>query len=781
MHLKFTGEADVNYPTYSFIPKSSFSCIGRPVGFYADTELRCQVWHICDEDRRQQSFLCTNGTVYSQDKRVCDWWYNVNCDPTEVSKNYLQNYDLYKGPPPKSDNDQEQNNESGSSNDNRNSDKSSNDFDYQPTTKSYKDPFSQFPSSRQGAESQQKPRFDSRSEQQFSKPTPTYNEPIPNRDSSRGNNDFPTPRRNPPQQSRPTTTTSTTTYRPPTTYATPPPPAALQASSFPPRSPQHQRPQQPAQPPKNQPQQQQQSSTQSRTQPSIKTSNQNGKRIVEIRVPLSQIPPEVLAKYGKRIPENILKEIFLNFTRGQQKELQQEAIGNAKPHNPTGAGNSRSAPPKAQIPQNRQPSPPPPPPPSKKPVDFSGNSNPKPSFASSSKSNPPPPPPPPPPAEPQQKFRHSTPRKVDNVKFAAPTRELLAEYDDERQQVGESQNPIYSLQQLFSGHHSRASTRSKAPIANEVPREKESFNYEATSTSAPPQQYQEQFARTSSRSRAPPSNEISRVRESFNYEATSTPLPPLPYQEQFTRAQPRRRTQAPTTTARTTTTDEPQLITDRYFPVATKEEKKNAEIKRIFLVAKQGIKVLPPIPVLAGEVEDVPTARRQPPPLPVTHRPKVLRTTAIPDFSRIPPPPKVSIPEDYYEKNERFEEAESRYPRPSAPPAYVEPQFQTREYTRPTTTNAPRTTTTTTTTLPPPPVYREPDFTRRPKPNKVPQHKKPLPPPEDKNDDDSGSTDYDDPQQDRVNKEELELLRLAQEYIELTGQGFGARKTPKSA
>jgi hypothetical protein len=32
---------------------------------------------------------------------VCDWWYNVNCDPEEVSRNYEQNEELYKGPPPK--------------------------------------------------------------------------------------------------------------------------------------------------------------------------------------------------------------------------------------------------------------------------------------------------------------------------------------------------------------------------------------------------------------------------------------------------------------------------------------------------------------------------------------------------------------------------------------------------------------------------------------------------------------------------------------------------------
>jgi len=499
--------------------------------------------------------------------------------------------------------------------------------------------------------------------------------------------------------------------------------------------------------------------------PSIKTTNANGKRIVEIRVPVSQIPPEILAKYGKRIPEHLLKEIFLNFTRGQQQELQKEAISNAKPNNPTGAGpNTRAPPPSAPVPQNRQSnnSPPPPPPQSsKKPVNYNGNNNNnKPSSSngnSNSKSAPPPPPPPPPPAEPQHKFRHSTPRKVDNVKFATPTRELLDQYDDERQQVGESQNPIYSLQQLFSTQHSRTSAKSKAPPANEVARErtpllKESFNYEATpidATQAPPQQYQE-----------------------------------------FTRSQPRRRihttttTAAPTTTRRVTT-EEPQLVTDRYFPVKTQEEKKQAEIRRIFLVAKQGIKVLPPIPVLSGAAAiEVPTARRQPPSIPVTHRPQ-YRTTPVHEFSKIPPPPKVAIPNDYYVQNERFEEAESRYPRPSAPPSFSEPQFQQRQYSRPTTSIPSTTTTTTTTPLPPPPPtarYYQPDQEfRRTKPNKQNQSnkKKATPPPQEKPEDDDNN-DYDS-NQERVNQDELELLRLAQQYIELTGQDFGVRQTPRNA
>ena len=27
----------------------------------------------------RHSFLCPNGTIFNQKKRICDWWYNVDC------------------------------------------------------------------------------------------------------------------------------------------------------------------------------------------------------------------------------------------------------------------------------------------------------------------------------------------------------------------------------------------------------------------------------------------------------------------------------------------------------------------------------------------------------------------------------------------------------------------------------------------------------------------------------------------------------------------------------
>ncbi|OQR80301.1 hypothetical protein BIW11_02415 [Tropilaelaps mercedesae] len=50
---------------------------------YADKEAGCQVWHICTGvtkvAKARHSFLCAAGTIFSEKKGVCDWWYNVQC------------------------------------------------------------------------------------------------------------------------------------------------------------------------------------------------------------------------------------------------------------------------------------------------------------------------------------------------------------------------------------------------------------------------------------------------------------------------------------------------------------------------------------------------------------------------------------------------------------------------------------------------------------------------------------------------------------------------------
>ncbi|XP_069695220.1 uncharacterized protein [Periplaneta americana] len=89
------GRPGIDYPTYSRIPETSFTCKNqRYKGFFGDPETSCQVWHYCDLNGGQASFLCPNGTMFSQVGLTCDWWFNVKCSSTPQL--YVLNERLYK-------------------------------------------------------------------------------------------------------------------------------------------------------------------------------------------------------------------------------------------------------------------------------------------------------------------------------------------------------------------------------------------------------------------------------------------------------------------------------------------------------------------------------------------------------------------------------------------------------------------------------------------------------------------------------------------------------------
>ncbi|CAH0559271.1 unnamed protein product [Brassicogethes aeneus] len=89
------GKAGVDYPALSSIPQTSFNCkTQRYKGFFGDPDTNCQVWHYCDLNGGQASFLCPNGTIFSQVALTCDWWYNVKCATT--AQLYVLNERLYK-------------------------------------------------------------------------------------------------------------------------------------------------------------------------------------------------------------------------------------------------------------------------------------------------------------------------------------------------------------------------------------------------------------------------------------------------------------------------------------------------------------------------------------------------------------------------------------------------------------------------------------------------------------------------------------------------------------
>uniref|UniRef100_A0A1B0A3M0 Chitin-binding type-2 domain-containing protein n=1 Tax=Glossina pallidipes TaxID=7398 RepID=A0A1B0A3M0_GLOPL len=68
---------------YRTFDKTSFSCTGRPAGYYADIETGCQIYHMCDGLGRQFSYSCPNTTLFQQRMLICDHWYMVNCSKAE--------------------------------------------------------------------------------------------------------------------------------------------------------------------------------------------------------------------------------------------------------------------------------------------------------------------------------------------------------------------------------------------------------------------------------------------------------------------------------------------------------------------------------------------------------------------------------------------------------------------------------------------------------------------------------------------------------------------------
>ncbi|CAL4072186.1 unnamed protein product [Meganyctiphanes norvegica] len=60
--------------------QSTFDCVGREYGYYADVDNNCEVFHVClpvtDDlgevlETAQFSFICGNQTVFSQDSLTC--------------------------------------------------------------------------------------------------------------------------------------------------------------------------------------------------------------------------------------------------------------------------------------------------------------------------------------------------------------------------------------------------------------------------------------------------------------------------------------------------------------------------------------------------------------------------------------------------------------------------------------------------------------------------------------------------------------------------------------
>ncbi|XP_071514915.1 uncharacterized protein [Panulirus ornatus] len=75
-------------PLLEEVPQTSFSCLDRPYGYYADVEANCQAFHVCLNNLKW-SFLCPNQTLFNQEYLVCDHAINVDC--SQASSLYTLN------------------------------------------------------------------------------------------------------------------------------------------------------------------------------------------------------------------------------------------------------------------------------------------------------------------------------------------------------------------------------------------------------------------------------------------------------------------------------------------------------------------------------------------------------------------------------------------------------------------------------------------------------------------------------------------------------------------
>ncbi|XP_043669331.1 uncharacterized protein LOC122629684 [Vespula pensylvanica] len=62
--------------------RTNFSCFGRAMGFYADVEADCKVYHTCDDHGNKFSYRCPEETAFRQDALICDHARLVDCRAT---------------------------------------------------------------------------------------------------------------------------------------------------------------------------------------------------------------------------------------------------------------------------------------------------------------------------------------------------------------------------------------------------------------------------------------------------------------------------------------------------------------------------------------------------------------------------------------------------------------------------------------------------------------------------------------------------------------------------
>lgn len=80
--IRFTHDCSPTQNTTPPTVRTSFSCFNRPIGFYADVEANCKVYHTCDDHGNKFSYRCPEETAFRQDASICDHAHLVDCQAT---------------------------------------------------------------------------------------------------------------------------------------------------------------------------------------------------------------------------------------------------------------------------------------------------------------------------------------------------------------------------------------------------------------------------------------------------------------------------------------------------------------------------------------------------------------------------------------------------------------------------------------------------------------------------------------------------------------------------
>ncbi|XP_051163716.1 uncharacterized protein LOC127283089 isoform X2 [Leptopilina boulardi] len=62
---------------------TNFTCRGREMGFYADLEMNCRVYHNCDDHGNKFTYYCPIDTAFRQEAMVCDHAHLVKCQSVD--------------------------------------------------------------------------------------------------------------------------------------------------------------------------------------------------------------------------------------------------------------------------------------------------------------------------------------------------------------------------------------------------------------------------------------------------------------------------------------------------------------------------------------------------------------------------------------------------------------------------------------------------------------------------------------------------------------------------